>query len=609
MKIKHLIIVSLILAILTIGAVSASENITSDDQLAVEEDVDVQETPQEDVLSDSLKKSDFHVDFTEIIAVNSKDNVIDIYEQTVDGVNGNLTVSVGDNEPVYNKKFDYEATLTITDLGITSPGIYNIHANFIPVNGNSIVLLDDTLNVTEKEGYGDMTVNIYSADYNPGWDDDEYNLLADIYDMPSSGTVLVYIDGDLCYNGTGEYIFLNDLNKKPSIGRHYVKVSFWNGKNETVVKSRMIYVGYHFYVGEHDDEFYLGEDAELCIILPNDAKGDIYVTVNGKTQKISHKKGQSWVNYVIKTNSLKLNKKYKFHMELRNDPFYPFKTYEFEFSLIPHISYFDMGVGENGYVTINLPEGYKGTLKLYNTKDGKYDKVKSGKAIKTVKVKNGKASIPISYSKKGEKNFIIEYVDGKYVYSQHCYFFVYKNDKKFSSSISSNKIKFNKKVVVKLKGPKTFKKRFYIYVDGKYLKSVKLNKKGVKKVSIKFKSSGKHSIKVITDQYSSKFYSNTFTIKVKQPDVKLTLKKITLKKPMKKVTLKSTLKIKGKAKKGLKVKFKFNKKSYKAKTNKKGIAKVTVKKSVLKKLKVGQTVKYQVKYGKTVTTQSTKVKN
>ena len=90
--------------------------------------------------------------------------------------------------------------------------------------------------------------------------------------------------------------------------------------------------------------------------------------------------------------------------------------------------------------------------------------------------------------------------------------------------------------------------------------------------------------------------------------ITLTLKKVKVKKSAKKLVLKATLKINGKTKKGLKVKFKFNKKTYTAKTNKKGIAKVTIKKKVLKKLKVGKKVKYQVSYGKKTVKRTAKVK-
>ena len=90
--------------------------------------------------------------------------------------------------------------------------------------------------------------------------------------------------------------------------------------------------------------------------------------------------------------------------------------------------------------------------------------------------------------------------------------------------------------------------------------------------------------------------------------LKLTLKKVKVKKSAKKLVLTAKL-TKGKSLiKGKKITFKFNGKTYKAKTNKKGIAKVTIKKSVLKKLKVGKKVKYQAKYSKLTVKKTAKVK-
>ena len=72
-----------------------------------------------------------------------------------------------------------------------------------------------------------------------------------------------------------------------------------------------------------------------------------------------------------------------------------------------------------------------------------------------------------------------------------------------------------------------------------------------------------------------------------------------------KVSLK---KVNGKYLKGKVLKIKFNKKTYKVKTNKKGIATWKVKKSMLKKLKVGKKYKYKVTYGKDVVTKKLTIK-
>ena len=72
------------------------------------------------------------------------------------------------------------------------------------------------------------------------------------------------------------------------------------------------------------------------------------------------------------------------------------------------------------------------------------------------------------------------------------------------------------------------------------------------------------------------------------------------------------MKINGKLAKGKKLTFKFKGKTFKVKTNKKGVAKLTIKSKVLKKLlkkvKAGKKVKYQVSYGKKTVKKTLKVK-
>ncbi|MEE0925213.1 MAG: hypothetical protein U0L35_05870, partial [Methanobrevibacter sp.] len=60
--------------------------------------------------------------------------------------------------------------------------------------------------------------------------------------------------------------------------------------------------------------------------------------------------------------------------------------------------------------------------------------------------------------------------------------------------------------------------------------------------------------------------------------------------------------------KNKKIKIKFKGKTYKVKTNKKGVATWKVKKSMLKKLKVGKKYKYKVTYGKDVVTKKLTIK-
>ena len=84
--------------------------------------------------------------------------------------------------------------------------------------------------------------------------------------------------------------------------------------------------------------------------------------------------------------------------------------------------------------------------------------------------------------------------------------------------------------------------------------------------------------------------------------------KVTVKKTAKKFTLKAKLKINGKLVKGKLITFKFNGKTYKVKTNSKGIAQKTLNKNVIKKLKKGKKYTVKVTYLKDTIKTTVKVK-
>ena len=102
-------------------------------------------------------------------------------------------------------------------------------------------------------------------------------------------------------------------------------------------------------------------------------------------------------------------------------------------------------------------------------------------------------------------------------------------------------------------------------------------------------------------------FSDICWFKVPKLKIKLTLKKVTVRKS-KDLKITATLKLNGKVAKGKRLGFWFNGKTYKAKTNSKGVAKITIKKNKLKKFKVGKKVTYKVTYGSKTVKKKVKVK-
>ncbi|WP_296894477.1 C1 family peptidase [uncultured Methanobrevibacter sp.] len=137
------------------------------------------------------------------------------------------------------------------------------------------------------------------------------------------------------------------------------------------------------------------------------------------------------------------------------------------------------------------------------------------------------------------------------------------------------------------------------FTINKKTKTVTTDKNGIAKIKI----TDVPNKYPITTKYKGKTYKNTVTVKQV-----LKASKVTVKKTAKKFTLKATLKINGKLVKGKVIKFKFNGKTYKVKTNKKGIAQKILTKKVINKLKKGKTYTVKVTYLKDTIKTTVKVK-
>ena len=347
---------------------------------------------------------------------------------------------------------------------------------------------------------------------------------------------------------------------------------------------------------------YQSPQDKIVLKLPKDAKGSLIVKI--------YDNGSNLVKTVTKAvsngeASISFTKFYGIYAKLvaqYNGTDYPSETVEMtNIYIYPPIStpnnYYQ---GETKTVSMDLA-GKNGTLKFY-IGNSTYSE---GKAY-TAKLVNGKASIKLDNYSAGKYYINIQFTettDGKtqkyYWYRQ---FTIYK-PVKFTPSTSAIYYGDGKyKVKLTNSSGKSIAGQYVSFkINGKTIAKVKTNKTGwaVFKIPTKYvPKTYKFTVSALGKTYNKK-------VTVKQV---LTLKSVKVRKYAKKLVLTATLK-KGKtALKSKQLTFKFNGKTYKAKTNKKGIAKVTIKKSVLKKLKIGKKVKYQVTYIKDTVKRTAKVK-
>ena len=236
--------------------------------------------------------------------------------------------------------------------------------------------------------------------------------------------------------------------------------------------------------------------------------------------------------------------------------------------------------------SINLPKDATGTLTV-NVDGVPY----------TATLINGKATVNIPELTVGSHNITVSY----------------SGDAKYSPIVKSvivNKTAPEHVPVIKLTGSNLN----MLYTSGKYFK-VRLTSDGnafagkTVKITINVKTysrttdkNGYASLKISLPPKTYKVkatYGNlTVNKKVVVKSI-ITAKNVNAKKSAKTVKIKVTLKkVNGKYLKNKKVTLKFNKKTFKAKTNKKGVVTFTIKKNVYKKLKTNKKYVYQVIYGK-----------
>ena len=270
-----------------------------------------------------------------------------------------------------------------------------------------------------------------------------------------------------------------------------------------------------------------------------------------------------------------------------------------------------MSVGEKQSIIIKSAKGTSGTASIYQAVVKTFEDVhikgykKVGKLF-DVDIVNGYASIPLNNLTTGTYGFIVEYNVEGYKDSQELSVEVLNNSEGFSAKVVPSQISFGETVKVKAYGQNMSYVYGYIDIDtSQFEGTLKLMSGYASKVFYGLKV-GKHAVRVWFDNGIS-YFSKTFHVVVKKSNMSLTLEKVNVKKSASKLKITANLKINGKAAKYKEVTFKFNKKTFKVKTNKKGIATVSIAKKHFKNLKIGKKVSYLVSYDKVITLKTAKV--
>ena len=236
-----MLVTLLLLAILTIGAVSASEDISDiadasqDDTLAVEDaQEDLALNPSEkniagDGADDALSydASDFNVKINESMDLADECPAVTFnVPSDADGeirVHTNYTSYLLGFDPEY---FD-EPQLTLDDLHISSAGSYFINVTFVTKDYNEIYLASGTIDVTGTVSQRDFNGKISHAISTYQVDDE----ILEVEGCPTDGSIVVFVNGNKDYSksvSAGENVTIldSDLSFYGVKGEYNILVKF-----------------------------------------------------------------------------------------------------------------------------------------------------------------------------------------------------------------------------------------------------------------------------------------------------------------------------------------------------------------------------------------------
>ena len=545
---KKLIIISLILlAIISIGAVSAAENI-SDTNLKTPE---INEKMTIDAEKEESKESiETYITIKDKVYLDSSHPDI-IRVDYVGDASGNITLDI-DGEEVYNKQIQFDSIIFANELkNVPSFGLHNLTFKY---SG------DSNYNPFEKTTVVDFAYIFDARTYKI---DKDYGI--DIY-LPTNATGFVNLDINNEYYGrfnVSELIRLKFDYDKLSLGNNRIAVNY---EGDSIFNKRSI--NRTLYVEpiiNKPDYFIIGEEqAYLTVQVPSHESGSVFVMWSYGEGDLNPEFTKGFETNVSISNGIAKIKLPRCSAIL--DEFY------FEFT--GKITIWDFFFVEY----VNSSDLFKivGKTELINGESARFN------------IFNYYTEGPVYY------NF---FLDGQLIMD------TYLLPDKLNVTIPNLAVGSHEVII------KSVSKSWYEESPILFYKLLNITvKEAVNEGNYSQNSTNTsyNPVDNVSNDNSSKDYNNPSTEqKIK---VSLVLKSVKVKKSSGKLVLTAILKINDKPAKGEIVTFKFNNKIYKVKTNSKGIAKLKIKNSVLKKLKVGKKTPYKAKYSNQTVKKSAVVK-
>ena len=535
MKIHKFLMASLLLAIITIGAVSAADNMTQNDAFAAESDSsntlvgeyysddDFYITVQENYTQD---KSDWNSNDLIYISSYSQDNgtfsilVDDVEKQSLKLTNGYFSIEDDGYGGSYEKYF---SQIYPDDLGLDL-GNYNVKVNF-----NQKTLIDASVTLKQKEDFDIYMQNTYYCE-------EEYWTFPSFITIDSNhantGTLEILVNGNrkVSYavnNGSFEeiadcsnrsrYLAASDL--LDGYGTYDIKITFTeNGITRTLTDEKVTLAEFEPTSNPKLEVYFdlntvhLPEDDIAHIYLPREATGTLTITFNNVNQKLDYSKGQA--SYYIHAWDLNHLGENEITVTYTGDDFGTLTDTQ-TVIVVPTITapaY--VSANEKFTITMCTHEWVDGDFNVYD-----YNSGKKGKLLATSRISNRYSTVELSSDVVGLNKFYLEfdYPGGDYPLIQEVY--VVENSENISVYIP-DEVEAGLPVNIIFKAPESLFTFVYISVDGKAY-DYYMVENGQFTTNISDLSPGYHKISVqyndgdyVDSKLIGEVYSNTFTVNV-----------------------------------------------------------------------------------------------